>query len=176
MRDQARLTVRGQTADGNSDAQRQPVRAILDTRLELDDSARLFSEAGPIVVYTCEAHEGKVQRLERAGADVRVLPREQDRVAIAAVMADCVREAWHSVWVEAGATLSGAFMQAGWVDEWVVYVAPTVLGMDGLGLLALPSLTQLAQAQRFNYQSVRQLAQDLRLVLTPQARQSDSVV
>lgn len=74
----------------------------------------------------------------------------------------------NSVWVEAGATLAGALLQAGLVDELIVYLAPKLLGHEGRGLCQLPGLSQLADAPAFRFSDVRQVGDDLRLTLTPQ--------
>ncbi len=56
----------------------------------------------------------------------------------------------NSVWVEAGATLAGALLQAGLVDELIVYIAPKLLGNAARGLCALPGLEELSQAPILN--------------------------
>ncbi len=56
----------------------------------------------------------------------------------------------NSVWVEAGATLAGALLQAGPVDELIVYIAPKLLGNAARGLCALPGLEELSRAPILN--------------------------
>lgn len=74
----------------------------------------------------------------------------------------------NSVWVEAGATLAGALLQAGLVDELILYVAPKLLGNDARGLCQLAGLTALADAPVFAFSDIRQVGSDVRLTLTPQ--------
>lgn len=59
----------------------------------------------------------------------------------------------NSIWVEAGPTLAGALLQAGLVDELLVYVAPKLLGNDARGLFVLPGLENWPM--RRNSHSVR---------------------
>jgi len=73
----------------------------------------------------------------------------------------------NSVWVEAGAGLAGALLQAGLVDELIVYMAPKLLGNAARGLCTLPGLEQLADAPALNFSDVRLVGEDLRLTLTP---------
>ena len=68
----------------------------------------------------------------------------------------------NSVWVEAGAGLAGALLQAGSVDELIVYLAPKLLGNAARGLCALPGLETLADAPAL-VSDVRQVGDDLRL-------------
>ncbi|BCQ43597.1 hypothetical protein ERHA55_11240 [Erwinia rhapontici] len=73
----------------------------------------------------------------------------------------------NSVWVEAGAQFAGALLQAGVVDELIVYLAPKLLGDNGRGLCQLPGLEHLTDAPAFAFSDVRQVGPDLRLTLTP---------
>ena len=72
----------------------------------------------------------------------------------------------NSVWVEAGATLAGALLQAGLVDELIVYIAPKLLGNTARGLCALPGLEELSQAPHFKFNEIRQVGPDVCLHLT----------
>jgi diaminohydroxyphosphoribosylaminopyrimidine deaminase/5-amino-6-(5-phosphoribosylamino)uracil reductase len=71
------------------------------------------------------------------------------------------------VWVEAGAELAGALLQAGLVDELIVYMAPKLLGDSARGLCVLPGLEKLADAPTFEFSDVRQVGPDLRLRMKP---------
>ncbi|MBA0171759.1 dihydrofolate reductase family protein, partial [Pectobacterium versatile] len=73
----------------------------------------------------------------------------------------------NSVWVEAGASLAGALLNAGVVDELIVYLAPKLLGENARSLCLLPGLDQLSQAPEFDIADVRQIGPDLRLCLKP---------
>ena len=67
--------------------------------------------------------------------------------------------------VEAGATLNGALMRAGWIDELLLYIAPQLLGDAARGLAALGELTKLDQRVNLDWQDVRQVGKDLRIVV-----------
>nr|MBP9643809.1 dihydrofolate reductase family protein [Budvicia sp.] len=69
---------------------------------------------------------------------------------------------------EAGPTLAGALLQAGLIDELVLYMAPKLLGDDARGLCKLPGLSTLSQAPEFKLADVQQIGNDLRLRLLPQ--------
>jgi diaminohydroxyphosphoribosylaminopyrimidine deaminase/5-amino-6-(5-phosphoribosylamino)uracil reductase len=73
----------------------------------------------------------------------------------------------NEVLVEAGATLAGGFLQAGCVDELVVYLAPTVLGDTARPMLRLPGLEDMSERMDFEWRDVRTVGNDLRLVLRP---------
>jgi diaminohydroxyphosphoribosylaminopyrimidine deaminase/5-amino-6-(5-phosphoribosylamino)uracil reductase len=73
----------------------------------------------------------------------------------------------NEVHVEAGALLSGAFLQQQLVDEVVVYMAPHIMGDQARGLFALPGLSKMKDRISLDIQDVRMLAKDLRIIATP---------
>jgi len=50
-------------------------------------------------------------------------------VGLAALIGELGRRGLNEIHVEAGATLNGALLDAGLVDEWIAYLAPLVLAM-----------------------------------------------
>lgn len=72
----------------------------------------------------------------------------------------------YDVMIEAGATLSTAFLQENLVDEIISYVAPTFLGQSARAMFNA-NFEQMAQQLRFKLEDVTQLGQDIRLRLTP---------
>ncbi len=70
--------------------------------------------------------------------------------------------------VEAGATVNGALLAAGLVDEWLAYLAPVTLGHEARGLFDLPALTDMGERQGWRLLDVRWVGVDLRLRLRPE--------
>ena len=70
----------------------------------------------------------------------------------------------NEVLVEAGATLTGAFIEQGLWDEAVVYLAPKFLG-DAARPMAAFGIERLAQAARGTIVDIKALGADLRVVL-----------
>jgi diaminohydroxyphosphoribosylaminopyrimidine deaminase/5-amino-6-(5-phosphoribosylamino)uracil reductase len=141
---------------------RQPLRIILDSQLRLPSTARIL--AGGALVYTASADSGKRAALQKAGAEVVVLPGVEGRVDLLAVLRDLAQRGINEVLVEAGRTLNGALLQAGLVDELVLYLAPQFLGDAARGLADLGELTQLQQRVNLQWQDVRHVGGDLRIV------------
>ena len=71
------------------------------------------------------------------------------------------------VLVEAGATLSTAFIQAGLVDELIVYIAPKLLGSDARSLLNIVGIESMSDSWGFEITDLRQIDRDIRVVLKP---------
>lgn len=80
--------------------------------------------------------------------NVRTLlgPEHNGHLDLVLLMMQLGKQQVNSIWVEAGPTLAGALLQAGLVDELIVYIAPKLLGSDARGLCALPGLEKLSQA------------------------------
>ncbi|MDD5612772.1 MAG: bifunctional diaminohydroxyphosphoribosylaminopyrimidine deaminase/5-amino-6-(5-phosphoribosylamino)uracil reductase RibD, partial [Gallionella sp.] len=122
---------------------RQPLRVVLDSDLRMPTAAKVLQ--GGVLIYTVNPDPLKVLRLEEAGAEVAVLPDGDGRVDLQAMLQDLARRSCNEVLVEAGATLNGALLQAGLVDEMLLYVAPSLLGDAARGIAGLGELTSLAQ-------------------------------
>lgn len=170
LADDPSLTVRWSELNADSQALlneqqlRQPVRVIIDSQNRVTPQHRLISQPGETWLMR---HQPDQHSWPADVTQIAVPLREQQLDLVAMMMLLGQRQI-NSVWVEAGATLAGALLQAGLVDELIVYLAPKLLGHEGRGLCQLPGLSQLADAPAFRFSDVRQVGDDLRLTLTPQ--------
>ncbi|HWK71155.1 MAG TPA: bifunctional diaminohydroxyphosphoribosylaminopyrimidine deaminase/5-amino-6-(5-phosphoribosylamino)uracil reductase RibD [Burkholderiaceae bacterium] len=140
---------------------RTPIKAIVDTRFEVDENARIF-DGTSAWIFTCASNPEKASRL--AGKNVRVvqLPSAGGRVDLQAMLRWLGEHDVNEVHVEAGAKLSGALLQAQCVDELLLYMAPVLLG-EGMGMVRMGTLQSLAQAQRFEFLDTKNVSPDLRI-------------
>ena len=157
LADNPRMNVR------DFDIGRQPLRVIVDSALRTPAEAAIL----PALVACHHADPVLRAALEAAGAEVVELPGAAGRVDLAALLRRLAQRGVNEVHVEAGAALNGALLAAGWVDEWVAYMAPMAVGDDARALFARPPLVSLADAARFKLADVRQIGGDLRLTLLP---------
>lgn len=162
LADDPQMTVR------DFDHGRQPVRVVVDSHLRTPPTARILSGDGAWVVHTREADRLRRDALLNAGALTLVLSGAEGRVDLAVLLQELGSRGINELHVEAGATLNGALLAAGLVDEWVAYLAPKVMGIPARGLFALPEYTQMTKAHDFRLTDVRQLGDDVRLTLRPQ--------
>ena len=167
LADDPRLTVRA--ASGGAE-RRQPLRAVLDTRLRTEPAARLLAEGGEVLILTAleAVDESRAAALSARGARVETVPLAGARLDLAAVLERLGELEANEVLVEAGATLAGEFLRQGLADELLLYVAPRLLGPDARALVALPALTELKDAPAFTLIESIRLGDDLRLRLQPQ--------
>jgi len=167
--DDAALTVRAVqlNLDNAEDiARRQPLRVVLDSNLRLPVDCNLLAQKGPVIVATANSDSGKQQALELAGAEVLCLPNDQGQVDLLAVLTVLAERQCNEVLLEAGATLAGAALQAGLIDELVVYMAPTLLGSNARPLIQLP-LSSMSEQQRLEITGMVAVGHDWRITARP---------
>lgn len=145
------------------DTPRQPVRAIVDTRFEVPETAR-FLDGNRVWVFTCRDDPAKAQRLAEKNVEVVCLPMQHSGVDLGSMLQWMASRDINEVHVEAGSRLSGAFLDADYVDELLLYMAPTLLG-QGIPMAQLNPLTSLAHAQRFQFTDMTPIGSDVRLCL-----------
>ncbi len=147
---------------------RQPVRAVLDSRLRTPPRARLLSLPGSTVIVTglSEAGERAAALLAR-GAEVVTASMSGAHLDLPAVFDLLGQREANTVWVECGARLAGALLQAGLVDEMVIYCAPRLMGSSARGLAEFAGLERLDQTPRLTLCEVRHVGEDLRIVARP---------
>ena len=144
---------------------RQPLKVIVDSRLSTPPSAKIL--LGGAFIACAEADYLRRTALEAAGAQILEIPDAHGRVDLAALLQEFGRQGINEVHVEAGATLNGALLAAGLVDEWISYQAPLVMGHAGRGVFDMPELTEMAGRRHFEIRDVRVLGGDLRFLLRP---------
>lgn len=140
----------------------QPERIVLDSRARMPASARLLQTPGPALwVHAAEASAAPMP----AQVETLTLPLQHGRLPLARLAYALAQRGHNEILVEAGATLAGAWVAAGLVDELICYVAPRLLGSDARAALALPPLAELSDARPWRWQSVERVGEDLRLIL-----------
>lgn len=157
---------------------RQPLRVVLDRRRRVKETARIFAPPGDVLVFTAPPAKSKAKTAARASTAVvpegSVLKESvravRARLDLARVFARLAELEINEVLVEAGPRLSGALLSGGFVDEWLLYVAPRLLGPHARPLANLARLTKLDAAPAFELFESTSLGPDLRLRLRPRAR------
>lgn len=142
----------------------QPQRVIVDPRLDTPTSAQLFQGGARPLMVTAHPTPDRVAAFEALGSEVLCLPGVHGRVDLDALIQELARRGINELHVEAGAGLNGGLAQADLVDEWLIYLAPMLMG-PGRALADMPSLSDLAGAQRWRFHDISPVGQDLRLRL-----------
>ena len=113
------------------------------------------------------AHLAAATHLEATGAGILRLPPGPGGLDLETLLRYLARMEINEVLIEAGATLAGSALQAGLVDELVLYLAPHLMGDAGRGLFHLPGLERMGDRLALDIQDLRQIGPDLRLTAVP---------
>ena len=97
------------------------------------------------------------------GATVTCMPDANGKVDLAAMMKDLARREINELHVEAGSKLNGSLIRAGLVDEFLIYMAPKLLG-PGQGMASFGPLQALSDAVELQFQSTEMVGVDLRVI------------
>lgn len=174
LADDPALTVRWQELDDETQRHypraaaeevqlRQPLRVIVDSANRMTPQLRLFQQPGAILLARLQ-EDGQSWP---ANVEQRVLPAQEGRVDLIALMQQLAQRQINQLWVEAGAQLAGALLQAGLVDEVILYMAPKLLGDNARGVCQLPGVNRLCEGIDLHLLEVCKIGPDLRLCLKP---------
>ena len=146
---------------------RQPQLVLVDSRLETPLDARLFEPERAVIIYAALPDAAKQAALQARGATVIYLPGQQaqtrGKVDLAAMMRDLGQREINELHVEAGHKLNGSLIEAGLVDELLLYLAPKLIG-QGRDMASFGPLADLGQAHGLAFKSTAMLGPDLRIV------------
>lgn len=168
LADDPSLTVRLPAQEAPGGGWRQPLRAVVDTRLRLPVDARMLGLPGRTLVFTAVESGREWDALAAAGAELHRVTGTEGGLDLKAVLRALASEEINDVLVEAGPTLSGALVAAGLADELVLYVAPSLIGDGGRALMHLPGVARFADRLPLRAVEVRAIGEDWRFVCLPE--------
>jgi diaminohydroxyphosphoribosylaminopyrimidine deaminase/5-amino-6-(5-phosphoribosylamino)uracil reductase len=139
---------------------RQPLRVIVDSRLEIPRAARILQ--GPkVLVFAARAAPAP------ENAEVVVLPNAHGKVELPRMLEELARRGINELHVEAGFRLNGSLVREGCVDEFLVYLNASFLGEGAQGMLDFASPASLEERLRLKLVSLERLGEDLRILARP---------
>ena len=150
--DDPRLTVR------EVDTPRQPLRVLVDSRLETPPGARILQGGNVLVFYGATGNEPP------QGVEAIALPDARGKVDLRAMLAELARRGVNELHVEAGFKLNGSLLRERCVDELLIYLAPSILGDAAQGMFDLPAVAALDERVRLTLRSVDRIGTDLRIL------------
>lgn len=108
-----------------------PLRIVLDSRLRTPLAAKLIVsavETPTVIAHGPNASARKRRQLMAAGVELIALKRGPRGLDLSALLRALAKRGVARLMVEGGAHVHGAFLDAGLIDEVVVFVAPLILG------------------------------------------------
>jgi diaminohydroxyphosphoribosylaminopyrimidine deaminase/5-amino-6-(5-phosphoribosylamino)uracil reductase len=140
IKDDPELTVRSEHLPASA-KEKQPLRVVLDRQQRMSSQAKILQQA----------------------SETLIIHHSDDLRAVLKTLGD---RQCNEILIEAGATLAGAFIRDGLVDELIVYMAPILLGSNARPLLQLPFET-MDQRIKLDITEMRNIGQDWRITATP---------
>ncbi len=159
LSDDPSMNVRLSAEELDVDEVRQPLRVVLDSALRFPSDAKITKVDGNVLVMTAAKNDA---------ANAVQVEEKDGHVDLKAALKYLAEKEINEVHVEAGAILSGAFLQQRLVDEIVVYMAPHIMGDEARGLFALPGLSEMKDRISLDIQDVRMLGKDIRITAKPE--------
>ncbi|MGF1643869.1 MAG: bifunctional diaminohydroxyphosphoribosylaminopyrimidine deaminase/5-amino-6-(5-phosphoribosylamino)uracil reductase RibD [Thiotrichales bacterium] len=145
----------------------QPLRVVLDPRDTISISSKLFDMNGNILILNIDSRLNAVSQVRDSTVEWRAAPAGKTGFELLPVFQMLGQREINEVHVEAGATLSGALLAAGLVDEIVLYVAPHLMGDGARGLFHLPGLERMEQRIGLRITDIRSVGADWRIIAYP---------
>jgi len=152
--DDPRLTVR------DVDTPRQPLRVVVDSRLEISEKAKVLEGGGALIF--CAVDPGK-----KLKAETQKLSNPHGKVELPKMLEELARRGINELHVEAGFRLNGSLVSEGCVDEFLLYLNPSFLGDGAQGMLALSGISSLDQRLKLRIASMDRIGEDLRILARP---------
>lgn len=162
LADNPRMTVR------LSAQTRQPVRIVLDSKLQTLPQSNIYHEPGKAILVTSQKHTARFSNYKTKHITIY----SENLINQQSINLDTLlnklgsKEKFNEILVEAGPSLNGALLQSNLIDELIIYMAPTILGNQALSIANTSILQSLTEQYRFSYKTTQPVGTDLRLTLT----------
>ena len=155
-----------ETSEWDGDV-RQPLRVILDSRLEISPEAKILNVAGDVIIFHASGDEEKKQKLENTGAELVFVKEKRGSKFLEYVLAYlATNKEINEILLETGSILAGEMMQAGLIDEIMIYLAPALLGHGAKSLFQLPLLDNMSDRISLDFYDIRFIGKDIRIKAT----------
>jgi diaminohydroxyphosphoribosylaminopyrimidine deaminase/5-amino-6-(5-phosphoribosylamino)uracil reductase len=158
--DDPRMTVRA------IDTPRQPQRVLIDSQLDVPPTAQILAGA-PTLIFCGnldERHTERAAALRDRGAEIVQMANAAGKVDLPAMLKVLGERMVNELHVEAGYKLNGSLLREGCVDELLVYLAPSLLGMDSMSMFSLNAPETLEGRMQLNFHTVDRIGDDLRIL------------
>jgi diaminohydroxyphosphoribosylaminopyrimidine deaminase/5-amino-6-(5-phosphoribosylamino)uracil reductase len=149
--DDPRLTVR------EVKTPRQPLRVIVDSRLETAENARILEGGGALIFCAVDSSR-------KLNAEIQKLPNQHGKVELPRMLDELARRGVNELHVEAGFGLNGSLVREGCVDELLIYLNPSLLGDEAQGMVSIPGVASLDDRIRLKIASMDRIGDDIRIL------------
>jgi diaminohydroxyphosphoribosylaminopyrimidine deaminase/5-amino-6-(5-phosphoribosylamino)uracil reductase len=143
-----------------------PLRVVLDSQLRTPAGAKVLDRSAPtLLVHHLEtAIPGAIE--SSAALRLAVPGSQPDGLDLVKVFDYLTARQCNEILVESGPRLAGALLQAGFLDELIIYMAPTLMGSSARPLFELP-LERMAEQVPLVIEDIRRIGKDWRITAIP---------
>lgn len=167
-RDEASMTVRPKEFNLDSELAdiQQPVRIILDSQFQADLNTPFFNAGGEVIIVTAKSVSQQLPEHIKV-MECPNVKSNNTSIDLLMLLHQLAELGFNEVLVEAGATLSGAFVRQGLFDELWVYMAPKLMGSRARPLFDIP-LEVMDEALPMHIERVESIGRDLKILFLPE--------
>ena len=160
LADDPLMTVRPTQWYPENQSIRQPLKVVVDSQFKIPKGAKILSAEGETYIATCSDQS----RDNIATIKCRHL---DNQVNLTELMSELAKREINDVLIEAGHQLNGGLLNAGLIDELVIYMAPKLMGNDAKGLFHLPALQKMSECIDLTISDIRAVGSDWRITAKP---------
>ena len=142
----------------------QPKRFILDSHLSIKPDLSILQQENIFLVYGDDLNNN-FDNLIKTKAKLVKIPLKNNQIDLPFFISHLEEYGVNNLLVEAGPNLTGSMIEAGYYDDLIIYIAPTLLGSDANNLVKLTQIKNIKQKIKFSFEDVRLIGPDLRVTL-----------
>lgn len=138
---------------------KQPLRVLLDSNCQVAATDNIVGDDKGLILFTTQRDPDKLTEITNKAQIEQV-----EQIDLNQVLNHLAKQEINTLMVEAGAKLSGAFLEEDLIDEIVHYIAPCVIGSDGRGMFDFSKPLSLVDKKHFKIHSVQTVGDDIKIV------------
>ena len=169
--DDPQLTARPSSGEtgGSTEGVHQPLRVVVDSRGRVAEDAAVLRGPSPTLIATTQASAAAWrERMQRAGAEVLVLPEAEGHVDLEALLRALGERGMLNVLFEGGGVVLGSLFDRRLVDRVEAVIAPLIIGAAEAPMaVAGRGAWRMADAPRLHDVTVERLGDDTLISGTP---------
>ncbi|MBI5875368.1 MAG: bifunctional diaminohydroxyphosphoribosylaminopyrimidine deaminase/5-amino-6-(5-phosphoribosylamino)uracil reductase RibD [Deltaproteobacteria bacterium] len=148
---------------------KDPVRIVVDSKLSIPLNAKVLKLGKDGVIIATVRSQGsevrsqKIKQLKAKGAEILALSSKNGMVDLKALMKELAKREITSLIVEGGSTLAASAIKQGVVDKVSIFLAPKLLGKEGLPMIGGLGIKRLKDAVSLSRLKCKRLGDDILL-------------
>jgi len=140
-----------------------PIRVILDSKNRIKPSHNIIKTKGKVWLIRLKSDKN----IWPINTKQIIVKSDNKKIDILSLFKFLGKSEINNVWIEAGSILSGFLLDSYLIDELIIYMAPKILGQEGIPLCTIYKKLKISNALQFKFQDICQIGPDIRLILFP---------